>query len=45
MSTPLRGAIIGFGNVAERGHLPAWLARDDMEIVAVAEPDPGGRGP
>ena len=43
MSTPLRGAIIGFGNVAERGHLPAWLARDDMEIVAVAEPDPARR--
>jgi predicted dehydrogenase len=39
MMPNLRGAILGFGNVAERGHLPAWLARADMSIVAVAEPD------
>lgn len=39
MTAPLRGAIIGFGNVAEHGHLPAWRARRDMAIVAVAEPD------
>ncbi|MBI4514674.1 MAG: Gfo/Idh/MocA family oxidoreductase [Deltaproteobacteria bacterium] len=41
MSTALRGAIVGFGNVAECGHLPAWqarAARGQMQIVAVAEP-------
>ncbi|MFQ5959865.1 MAG: Gfo/Idh/MocA family protein [Candidatus Methylomirabilales bacterium] len=30
----LRGAIIGLGNVAIHGHLPGWLARRDIEIVA-----------
>jgi predicted dehydrogenase len=40
MNAPLRGALIGFGSVAEHGHLPAWLARDDMHLVAVVEPDP-----
>jgi predicted dehydrogenase len=29
--------------VAEHGHLPAWRARDDFAIVAVADPDPGRR--
>ena len=38
-----RVAILGFGHVAEHGHLPAWAAREDFEIVAVAEPDPGRR--
>ena len=33
----LRGAFIGFGNVAEKGHLPGWLARDDVTIVAAAD--------
>lgn len=32
-----RGAIIGFGFIAESGHLPAYLSRDDFEIVAVAD--------
>lgn len=35
--------MLGFGHVAEHGHLPAWLARDDFRIVAVAEPDPDRR--
>jgi predicted dehydrogenase len=39
MTTALRGAIIGFGAVAEHAHLPAWRASKDMRIVAVAEPD------
>lgn len=30
----LRGALIGLGQVAVHGHLPAWLERDDIEIVA-----------
>lgn len=36
---PRRLAILGFGHVAEHGHLPAWLAREDFRVVAVAEPD------
>ena len=43
MSARLRGAIIGFGKVAEIAHLPVWLARDDVTIVAVAEPDAARR--
>lgn len=34
----LRGAIVGFGNVAVHGHLPGWLGRADVEIVAAADP-------
>lgn len=33
----LRGALIGFGNVAAHGHVPGWLARPDVEIVAVSD--------
>jgi predicted dehydrogenase len=32
-------ALVGFGNVAERGHLPAWLQRADFRIVAAADTD------
>jgi len=32
-----RGALIGFGNVAANGHVPGWLARPDIEIVAVSD--------
>jgi predicted dehydrogenase len=35
--TPLRGAIVGFGQVAEHGHYPAFAASDGFEIVAVVE--------
>ena len=35
-----RGAMIGCGNVAVNGHLPGWLARRDVEIIAVAETNP-----
>lgn len=38
-----RTAVLGFGHVAEHGHLPAWLARPDFTLVAVAEPDAGRR--
>ena len=31
------GAIIGFGFIAEKGHLPAYLSRNDVQIVAVAD--------
>jgi predicted dehydrogenase len=39
----LRGAILGAGNVAMHGHLPGWLARDDVAIVAAADPRPEAR--
>jgi predicted dehydrogenase len=38
-----RTALLGFGLVAEHGHLPAWRARGDFELVAVADPDPHRR--
>jgi predicted dehydrogenase len=38
-----RGALIGFGHVARRGHLPAWRRRDDVDLVAVADVRPAGR--
>jgi len=34
-----RGALLGFGHMAERGHLPAWREREDVRIVAVADAD------
>ncbi len=37
---PLRGAMIGFGNVARHAHLPAWRQNDHFKIVGVVEPDP-----
>src|SRR5215510_14603285 len=33
----LRGAMIGFGNVAANGHVPGWLTRPGVEIVAVSD--------
>jgi predicted dehydrogenase len=33
----LRGAFIGFGNVAAKGHMPGWRARDDVNIVAATD--------
>jgi len=33
----LRGAFIGFGNVAAKGHLPGWQSRDDIAIVAATD--------
>ena len=39
----LRGALIGLGNVAIHGHLPGWLARDDVRIVAATDARPAQR--
>lgn len=42
----LRGALIGAGNVALRGHAPQWLVpaiREQAEIVAVADISPANR--
>ncbi len=36
---PLRGAIVGFGNVAVEGHLPAWQKHRQFTIVAVCDSD------
>ena len=33
----LRGAFIGFGNVAAKGHVPGWRSRDDVRIVAATD--------
>jgi len=33
----LRGAFIGFGNVAAKGHLPGWRSRNDVRIVAATD--------
>ena len=34
----LRGAISGFGEVAAQAHLPGWLTRSEVSIVAVHDP-------
>jgi predicted dehydrogenase len=39
----LRGAFIGFGNVAESGHLPGWRTRSDVRIVAAVDAVPERR--
>ncbi len=36
-SKKLKGAIVGFGFIESKGHLPAYLKRKDVEIVAVAD--------
>src|SRR5262249_61932880 len=38
-----RGAILGLGNVALHGHVPGWLGRIDVEIVAAADARPSQR--
>jgi predicted dehydrogenase len=39
----LNGALIGVGNVAVRGHVPGWLARSDVAIVAACDARPERR--
>src|SRR5437899_611121 len=39
----LQGAIIGLGNVALEGHLPGWMRRRDVAIVAATDLEPGRR--
>ena len=43
MSSVLRGALIGFGGVAEQGHLPGYLRDPRFEICAVVDPDQAAR--
>ena len=33
----LKGAFVGFGNVAAKGHMPGWRSRDDVTIVAATD--------
>lgn len=40
---PLRGVLIGFGNVAVQAHLPLWKGEKDFKIEAVLETDPERR--
>ncbi|MCL6621840.1 MAG: Gfo/Idh/MocA family oxidoreductase [Syntrophobacterales bacterium] len=40
---PLRGALVGFGKVAERAHLPALQGLPEFRLVAVADPLPERR--
>jgi len=37
IARPLRGALIGFGFIQSKGHVPAYLNRPDVKIVAVAD--------
>lgn len=37
----LKGAIVGFGFISGKGHHPAYLKRDDVEIAAIADVSPG----
>jgi predicted dehydrogenase len=41
MNKPLRGAVIGYGFISGKGHIPAYLqraqAQKDVEIIAVAD--------
>ena len=42
-SEHLRGAILGFGNMAEKGHLPGWLKQKQVAIQAICDPRPERR--
>src|SRR5689334_2156623 len=37
MEKKIRGAIVGFGFISGKGHHPAYLQRQDTEIVAIAD--------
>ena len=39
----LKGALVGFGKVAEFGHWPGYAATGEVEIVAVVDPSPARR--
>lgn len=43
MTSMWRGALIGVGNVAVHGHLPGWLGRQDVQIVAATDVRPTQR--
>jgi predicted dehydrogenase len=39
----MRGALVGYGFIGARGHVPAYLQRNDVELVAVADVSPARR--
>ena len=39
----LKGALVGYGFIGSRGHTPAYLARNDVDIVAVVDGCPERR--
>lgn len=39
----LQGAILGFGNIAEKGHWPGYQKSNEAQIVAVMDPSPERR--
>lgn len=43
MESMVKLALIGLGAIAVEAHLPALRARTDVELVAVADPDPARR--
>ncbi len=43
MTVPRNGALVGFGGVAEHGHLPGYAAHGGFRIHSVAEPVAAGR--
>jgi predicted dehydrogenase len=43
MAERMRGAVVGFGFICGKGHVPAYLERKDVEITAIADVSPGRR--
>ncbi|MCY0874952.1 MAG: Gfo/Idh/MocA family oxidoreductase [Firmicutes bacterium] len=39
MQEKLRVGIVGVGAIAQAGHIPSYLRRDDVEIIAFADPE------
>ncbi len=39
----LRGALVGYGFIGARGHVPAYLQREDVDLLAVADVCPARR--
>jgi len=37
LGRPLRGVVVGYGFIGSLGHVPAYLEREDFEIVAVVD--------
>src|SRR5690554_1736637 len=40
MRDKLRVGIVGTGGIARGNHIPAWMALEDTEIVAICDTDP-----
>jgi predicted dehydrogenase len=43
MSDRIRLALLGTGGISQAAHIPAWKQIPEVEIVALAEPDPARR--